>query len=77
MIVRMRTNYAGPLGTCKAGNVIDLPNNEAKNLLTAGYAEPVKEPVVEMAVAETETETATTRRGRPPKQEQSKRPNGV
>ncbi|MFA5423835.1 MAG: hypothetical protein WC374_08265 [Phycisphaerae bacterium] len=78
MIVRMRTTYASPTGNCKAGDTIDLPDAEAQKLLKAGYAEPVKEIVIETAVVMPEKETATTRRGRPPKQEHKVgRPNGV
>jgi len=72
----MRTTYASPTGNCKAGDTIDLPDAEAQKLLKAGYAEPVKEIVIETAVVMPEKETATTRKSKP-KQEQVNRPNGV
>lgn len=36
--VQMRTNYAGPGGTCEAGKRIELAEGEARELIAGGYA---------------------------------------
>lgn len=41
MKVRMLTMYAGPLGTCDAGRMIDLPDLQAEELIRAKCAERV------------------------------------
>lgn len=38
-VVRMRTTYAGPSGTCPIGKLIRLSDDEAKELVEKGYAE--------------------------------------
>ena len=37
MIITMRTGYASPRGTARAGKQIDLPAAEAKELIKGGY----------------------------------------
>ncbi len=44
MKVRMRTQYAGPSGTCGPGKIIDLPQKEARELIKGKYAEAVNAP---------------------------------
>lgn len=39
MKVKLKTIYAGPRGNCGAGCVIELPDDEAKDLIANGYAE--------------------------------------
>ena len=66
MIVKMRTNYAGPVGTVRAGREINLPLAQAKELIDGGYAVKVgsKEasagPPPEMARQEAVETAATT-----------------
>jgi len=38
MKVKMLTRYAGPSGTCQPGKIINLPEKEAKSLISGGYA---------------------------------------
>ena len=38
MLVRMKTNYAGPRGTCSEGKIIKLPKREAEALIRGKYA---------------------------------------
>jgi len=62
MRVRMRTTYAGPAGTARAGQTIELEDEQAAALLSAGYAEEVVEPAAEASGAADATpadETAT------------------
>lgn len=50
MKVLMRTTMANPSGVFMAGQVADLPDEQAKKLLDLNYAEPiVEEPVIETA----------------------------
>lgn len=58
--IRMRTQYAGPLGTCKPGDTMAVPAEEADRLIRAGYA---MEPETGMQRA---PETAVQRRGPAP-----------
>ena len=41
MLIRMRTTYAGPAGTCAAGAEISLPDDVATALIKSGNAEKV------------------------------------
>lgn len=45
MKIRMRTTMAGPGGTYMAGQIADLPDKQAQELLDLNYAEPV-EPII-------------------------------
>ena len=58
MKVRMRTTSAGPTGTLRAGQIYNLPDAEAKELLAGGYADPVKASEAETADARPGPETA-------------------
>lgn len=71
-LCRMKTQYAGPSGTCDAGGKIKLCDEEAEVLRLAGFADvldvpaaaaPAPEPEVEVA-AEEAPETATETRPR-------------
>lgn len=42
--VQMKTTYAGPHGTVRAGGVIELPDEDATALIGAGYAEAYTPP---------------------------------
>ena len=80
MLVRMRTNFAGPQGTARAGKIIDLPKTQAEDLIKKGFAAamqlreiPKGEQVQELtpqsevataAVAETQSASAPNRRRR-------------
>lgn len=64
MLVKMRTQYAGPNGTCSPDKVIDLDQAEAQELVKGGYAVPFdpNNPDAETSAASTagaETATAT------------------
>lgn len=65
MKIKLRTVYASPTLTASPGDVIELSADEARGLLSGGFAEAVK--------AEVETadapppENAATRTGRPKK----------
>lgn len=61
MKVRMRTTSAGPTGTLRAGQIYNLPDAEAKQLLEGGYADPVKGSEAETADARPGPETAARR----------------
>ena len=61
MLIRMRTTYAGPAGTCAAGAEISLPDDVANPLIESGNAEkvppqpneePKREPKAEAETAE-------------------------
>jgi hypothetical protein len=45
MKIKMNTLAAGPAGTFPAGSVVDFPDDEARALITGGYAKAVEEPV--------------------------------
>ncbi|HXG36525.1 MAG TPA: hypothetical protein VNL15_06125 [Dehalococcoidia bacterium] len=51
MKVRMHTLSAGPTGVLKEGEIYDLPEEEAEELVNGGYAKHV-------AIAEVETSSA-------------------
>jgi len=38
MKIRLRTNYSTPAKTARAGDIIDVPDDEAKDLLEGKYA---------------------------------------
>ena len=42
MKIELITTYAGPRGTWTAGSTIDLPDEEAKELIAGGYASCVE-----------------------------------
>ncbi len=44
MRIKLRTIYAGPLGTFQPGAVVDFPEAQAEALVAGGYATPVVEP---------------------------------
>ncbi len=44
VVVRMKTIYAGPRGTARAGDRITVPSDEASQLVAAGYAEVATAP---------------------------------
>lgn len=50
MLVRMRTIYSGPKGSCSPGGTILLDDKEAKTLIDGDYAEEVKEPKPQKAL---------------------------
>lgn len=51
MLVKLRTVYAGAYATGQPGHILDLPAEEAENLISCGYATPVDAAVkVESAV---------------------------
>ena len=39
MLIKMKTNIAGPDGNASAGKIINMPEKVAVNLVTNGYAE--------------------------------------
>lgn len=52
--VRMRTTYAGPAGTARAGDTIDVEDDQAQTLIEIGYAEEVAPaPIMEAGTAGT------------------------
>lgn len=57
MRVRLRTIMAGPAGTGQPGQVVDLPDGQAEELLRSHQAVPAEQPT-ERAVAPAEIETA-------------------
>lgn len=61
MKIRMTQHLSGPTVTYATGDEYDLPQDEAVRLLSAGFAVPVAEPVVERAVATTK---AVEKRGK-------------
>lgn len=42
MKVKLKSIYRGAKGSYDAGDVIDVPSDEGKQLCEGGYAEPVK-----------------------------------
>jgi hypothetical protein len=58
MRVRMRTTYAGPGGTARAGATIDVDDEEAAMLIDRGYAE-----AIDGDASGTEAENANTEAG--------------
>ena len=57
MLVKLRTNFAGPTIAAGAGQVIDLPDAAAYDLIERGYASQVDAPLspADQAPAETAT----------------------
>jgi hypothetical protein len=49
MLVRLLTTLAGPAGTFRPG-VVDLPAAQAAQLVEAGYAERMPQPVESAAI---------------------------
>lgn len=49
MKVKMLSNLAGPSGAAQAGQVIDLPEDKAVELIRAGFAVAEKSATVETA----------------------------
>lgn len=47
MKVRLRTVYAGPLGTYCFGDIADLPDHIVKALIKNGYAERITNEIPE------------------------------
>ncbi len=82
--VRMRSNYAGPAGSCSAGGEINLPDAEAKGLIEGGYAteiaaavKPAPKARKPKAKAETATaEPAVERADAPPARRRKPKPEG-
>lgn len=64
MRIRLRTTYASPKVTAVGGSIIDVPEKEAVELVSGGYAEYCKETKVETATMP-QKETAATRIGKP------------
>lgn len=60
MRIRLLTGRAGDGWTQEAGEVLDLPDSEARRLISAWQAEPL-----EVATGRTGTETAANRVGKP------------
>jgi hypothetical protein len=65
MLITMRTTYAGPRGNGRPGDVLNLPDEEAQQLIDGGYAFragrevwPAKVPR-ETAAVQINAETAT------------------
>ncbi len=56
MRVRLKTIMAGPGGTFKAGSIIALPSDQARELIEGGFAEAV--PGKGLLPADVETATA-------------------
>lgn len=46
MKIRMKTRSAGPDGIHSVGDIIDIPDKQAKQLVDGGYAEAM-EPIAE------------------------------
>ena len=57
MRVKMRTTMAGPHGVILAGKQGEVPDEQGKALVAAGYAERVEAPPPEEKKAEKESET--------------------
>jgi hypothetical protein len=51
MLIRMRTQYAGPRGTFAPNAIVEMDKDEAKVLISSGYAVPVSGVEVERAIA--------------------------
>lgn len=66
MLIQLFSSYASANGVHKPGDVIDVPDDEASQLIDGGYAVGVKE--VETATASVKPETATA-----PKQKRTRR----
>jgi hypothetical protein len=58
MRVKLNSLYAGPLAVIHPGQEADLPDQEAKSLIDAGYAVRVGGPSIETAEAKPANETA-------------------
>lgn len=77
MRVRMKTLSAGPAGVLAVGEVYDLPEAQARELVAGNYAEPVDRPAVpakETAAVKGAKETAA-RTGRSPRAPQGDPPD--
>lgn len=58
MKVRMLVSRSGSDGAFGPGDVIDVPANEAENMVAAGQCEIVREAAVERAVKPAKSEKA-------------------
>lgn len=63
MKVKMKTRYASPRGTCDPNGVLDLPAEEAKVLVEAGYAEKLESGGGSGETAAKRTQSPKGRRG--------------
>jgi hypothetical protein len=58
MKVKLRTTMAGPEGVHLAGKEVDLPDDQAEDLLLRGFADFVRTEETETAVSSPPEETA-------------------
>ena len=54
MRIRMKTTMAGPMGAVSAGQVVDLPKDQASLLVKGGYAELQRAPAEQAVKAKAE-----------------------
>ena len=78
MRILMNATIASPKVNAIAGQIVDVPEKQAVNLVGKGYAEYCKETVVETATIEPVQETAATRISKPKKRKvKDKRTSGA
>jgi hypothetical protein len=62
MKVRLLTLMAGPRGVFNPGAVLDLPDQEALDLINGRHADAIKQDLIETADRMPQVETAAKRR---------------
>lgn len=50
MLVKMISRFAGENGTANPGELIEVPEKQANELISGGFAVPVKQAAIEIAV---------------------------
>jgi hypothetical protein len=72
MKIRLKTLMAGPGGVVRPGEVVDLPGDQARELIAGGFAELAEKPKpepppIKTATAEAPERAVTRPRGKPKK----------
>ena len=60
MLVKMISRFAGENGTANPGELINLPEKQANDLIAGGFAVPVKQVKIETAVIKEPENAAIT-----------------
>ena len=60
MKIKLLTGLSGPDCSYSPGDEAEFPNDEAKRLIEAGFAEPVREQKTERATAKVQAEKAAS-----------------
>ena len=74
MKVKMRTNYAGPKGSCRPGHIIDLPEKEARQIVDGNYGWYVVSAIEVTSASDTAKKTIPIEQSKPVHNETKRKP---